>query len=413
MRDRRIILFLAGILAVAAVAFLVHRRTSQANAGAQRQQAQAANRAVPVVATAVQKRDVPIYLDGLGNVTAFKTVTVRSQVDGRLDQVLFKEGQQVRKGELLARIDPRPFQNQLKQAQGALARDKAQLEAAKVNLERFRQLAQKKLIAAQQADDQAALVGQLTGAVEVDQGQIDAARLNLDYASIRSPIDGVTGLRIVDAGNLVHASDQNGLVLITQLDPIAVVFSLPQDELPSVMQELARGALAVEAWSRDGGQKLATGSLALVDNQINAATATLRLKAVFPNPQRLLWPNQFVKARLLLTTRKDALVVPSTVPQRGPEGTFAYVIQQDQTVQPRNIEVEHTEGDLAVIGKGLSEGEQVVVDGQSQLRAGSKVVPRQAGAPERSPREGELQRGAQKEGPKADAPRQQARGARQ
>ncbi|HEY6907736.1 MAG TPA: efflux RND transporter periplasmic adaptor subunit, partial [Myxococcales bacterium] len=242
MRDRRVILFVAGILAVVAVGFLVHRRTSQANAGAQRQQAQAANRAVPVVATAVQKRDVPIYLDGLGNVTAFKTVTVRSQVDGRLDQVLFKEGQQVRKGELLARIDPRPFQNQLKQAQGALARDKAQLQAAKVNLERFQQLAQKKLIAPQQADDQAALVGQLTGAVEVDQGQIDAARLNLDYASIRSPIDGVTGLRLVDAGNLVKASDQNGLVLITQLDPIAVVFSLPQDELPGVMQELSRGA---------------------------------------------------------------------------------------------------------------------------------------------------------------------------
>jgi membrane fusion protein, multidrug efflux system len=415
MRDRRVILLLAGILAVVAVGFLVHRRTSQANAGAQRQQAQFANRAVPVVATAVQKRDVPIYLDGLGNVSAFKTVTVRSQVDGRLDQVLFKEGQKVSKGELLARIDPRPFQNQLKQAQGALARDKAQLEAAKVNLERFLQLAQKKLIAAQQADDQAALVGQLTGAVEVDQGQIDAARLNLDYASIRSPIDGVTGLRIVDAGNLVHASDQNGLVLITQLDPIAVVFSLPQDELPQVMRELARAAMAVEAWSRDGAQKLATGDLALVDNQINAATATLRLKAVFPNPQRLLWPNQFVKARLLLTTRKDALVVPATVPQRGPEGTFAYVIQQDQTVQPRPIEVDTTEGALAIVGKGLSEGEQVVVDGQSQLRAGSKVIPRQAGAPSLPPREGELQRApaGQKEGPKADAPHQQARGPRQ
>jgi len=414
MRDRRVILLIAGVLAVAAVAFLVHRSTSQKKEGAQRQQAQAANRAIPVVATPVQKRDVPIYLDGLGNVTAFRTVTVRSQVDGRLDQVLFKEGQQVRKGELLARIDPRPFQNQLKQAQGALARDRAQMAAAKVNLERFKTLAQKKLIAAQQADDQAALVGQLAGAVEVDQGQIDAARLNLDYASIRSPIDGVTGLRLVDSGNLVHASDVNGLVLITQLDPIAVLFSLPQDELPRVILELSRGELAVEAWSRDGAQKLATGNLMLVDNQINAATATLKLKAVFPNPQRLLWPNQFVKARLLLTVRKDALVVPSTVPQRGPEGTFAYVVQEDQTVQPRPIEVEATEAELSIVRKGLSEGEQVVVDGQNQLRAGSKVIPRQAGQPGRAPREGELQQGgpARDGGPRADTPRQ-PRGARQ
>jgi multidrug efflux system membrane fusion protein len=228
------------------------------------------------------------------------------------------------------------------------------------------------------------------------------ARLNLDYASIKSPIDGVTGVRIVDPGNLIRASDANGLVVITQLDPISVLFSLPQDELPRVMQELQRNALSVEAWSRDGAQKLATGQLALVDNQINAATATLRLKAVFPNPERLLWPNQFVKARLLLTTRKDALVVPSTVPQRGPEGTFAYVIQPDQTVQPRSIEIDHAEGDLVIVAKGLQEGEQVVVDGQNQLRAGSKVVPRQAGQPARAQREGEV--------PRADTPR---RGPRQ
>ncbi len=415
MRDRRIILLLVAVIAIAAIGFFVHRRTTQKQAGAQREQAAAAARPIPVIAGKVEKRDVPVYLDGLGNVTAFRTVTVRSQVDGRLDQVLFTEGQQVKTGEPLARIDPRPFQNQLKQAQGALARDEAQLRAAKVNLERYRQLAQKKLIAPQQADDQAALVGQLTGAIEVDRAQIDAAKLNLDYANIRSPIDGVTGVRLVDPGNLVHASDQNGLVLITQLDPIAVLFSLPQDELPNVMQELSRGTLTVEAWSRDGTQKLATGQLALVDNQINAATATLRLKAVFPNPQRLLWPNQFVKARLLLTTRKDALVVASTVPQRGPEGTFAYVIQQDQTVQPRPIDVALTEGDVAIVAKGLNEGEQVVVDGQSQLRAGSKVVPRQAGQPNRAPpREGEVQPAAvapRLDGPKADAPR--ARGARQ
>ena len=379
MRDRRILIVVVAAALIAGVAWFVHSRTVKQAAGAARDQAQAANRQVPVIAAAVQKRDVPIFLDGLGSVAAFKTVTVRSQVDGRLDQVLFREGQAVHAGDLIARIDPRPFQNQLHQAEGALARDGAQLKAAQLNLERYKNLVQQKLIAQQQSDDQAALVGQLEGAVQVDRATIDVARLNLDYANIKAPIDGVTGVRIVDPGNLVRAADATGLVVLAQLDPISVIFSLPQDELPRVMQQLAAGQLPVEAWSRDGGQKLASGKLALIDNQINAATATLRLKAVFPNPQRLLWPNQFVKARLLLTTRKDALVVPATVPQRGPEGTYAYVIQPDQTVQPRPIEVEITEGDLAVISRGLSEGEQVVADGQSQLRAGARVAPRPAG----------------------------------
>lgn len=402
MKDRRIILLVVAVVVVAAIAWVVHKRTTAQQAGAAREQQAAANRQVPVVEAAVARRDVPIYLDGLGTVTALKTVTVRSQVDGRLDKVLFREGQPVKTGDLLAQIDPRPFINQLKQGQGALARDDAQLKGAKLNLERYRQLAAQKLIAPQQADDQAALVGQLEGAVEVDKATIASARLNLDYASIRSPCDGVTGIRQVDAGNLVHASDQNGIVVITQLDPIAVIFSLPQDELPRVMSQLQKDPLPVEAWSRDGAQKLSAGQLALVDNQINQATATMRLKAVLPNPQHLLWPNQFVKARLLLTTRKDALVVPSTVPQRGPEGTFAYVIQQDQTVQPRPIDVEITEGDLAVISRGLSEGEKVVADGQNQLRAGSKVAARPAGGgQQRPPREGE--------GPKADTPKRGGR----
>ena len=396
MRDRKILLVVVAVVAIAAIGFFVYRRSTQKKqASAQRDQAQAAARVIPVVAAAVQRRDVPIYLDGLGNVTAFKTVTVRSQVDGLLQEVLFREGQPVKSGEILARIDPRPFLNQLRQAQ---------LQAAKVNLERYKQLAAKKLIPQQQADDQAAMVGQLEGTVQVDRATIQSAKLSLDYASIKSPIEGVSGVRIVDPGNLVHASDTNGLVVITQLDPITVLFSLPQDELPRVMRELQAGQMTVEAWSRDGSQKLSTGQLALVDNQINAATATLRLKAVFPNPQRLLWPNQFVKARLLLTTRKDALVVASSVPQRGPDGTFAYVIQQDQTVQPRNIEIDHTEGEMAIVAKGLTEGEQVVVDGQNQLRAGSKVAARQAGQPARTQREGE--------GPRADSPRSTPRGPR-
>src|SRR3954462_3290651 len=228
MKGRRIVVVLVALAAIAAVGIFVYRRTSQKRAAADNNAAaQAAARAVQVVVGNVQKRDVPIYLDGLGNVTAFKTVTVRSQVDGRLDQVLFREGQAVKTGELLARIDPRPFQNQLQQARGALERDKAQLEGAKRNLDRYKQLAAKKLIAQQQADDQAATVGQFEGAVRVDQATIEVARLNLDYASIKSPIAGATGVRRVAKGNLVRASDANGLVVITQLDPIAVLFSLP------------------------------------------------------------------------------------------------------------------------------------------------------------------------------------------
>jgi multidrug efflux system membrane fusion protein len=410
MRDRRIVLLFVAVVLIGGIAWFVHKRTSSKQAGAARDAQAAAGRPVPVVTGVVTKKDVPIYLDGLGNVTAFYTVTVHSQVDGRLDQVLFKEGQVVKKGDLLARIDPRPFNNQLHQAQGALARDAAQLKGAKVNLERYQQLAQQKLIAQQQADDQGALVGQLEGAVELDRAQIDSAKLNLDYAQIRSPIDGVTGVRLVDPGNIVHASDQTGLVIVAQLDPISVIFSLPQDDLPRVSTELSRGVLQVEAWSRDNGQKLAAGRLTLVDNQINAATATLRLKAVFPNPQHLLWPNQFVNARLLLTTRKDALTVASTVPQRGPEGTFAYVVEGD-SAQQKPIEVESTQGDIAIISKGLNEGEQVVVDGQSQLRPGSKVQARPAGQQQARPqREGAVPAEGQKpDGPRANAPPKRGR----
>jgi membrane fusion protein, multidrug efflux system len=333
-------------------------------------------RVVPVVATQVERRDVPIFLEGLGNVVAFKTVAVRPQVDGRLEQVLFREGQEVKQGAVLAQIDRRPFLIQLHQAEGAQARDSAQLRDLKLNLERYKDLRARKLIAQQQVDDQAALVGQLEGAVQIDQAAIESAKLNLDYARILAPIDGTTGIRQVDPGNIVHAADPTGIVVITQLDPISMIFTLPEDELPRIAPELARGQLPVEAWSRDGRTRLAIGKLGLVDNQINASTGTVRLKAIFENPQHLLWPNQFIKARLQLTTRKDALVVPSTVVQRGAEGTYAYVINQDQTVAPRAVEVELTQGDQTLIAKGLAEGEQVVVDGQAQLRAGAKVLPR-------------------------------------
>jgi multidrug efflux system membrane fusion protein len=292
--------------------------------------------------------------------------------------VLFREGQAVRAGQVLAQIDPRPFRVQLEQGQGALARDQAQLRAARLTLQRDEDLLRRKLIAQQDVDNQAAVVGQFEGAVRIDQAQIDSARLNLEYARITSPIEGVTGVRLVDPGNLVHPSDATGLVVLTQLDPVAVLFTLPQDYLPQVAQQMELSTLTVEAWSRDGNVKLGAGELLVIDNQINQNTATMRLKATFGNPQRLLWPNQFVKARLLLTVRKGAIVVPSTAVQRGPEGTFAYVVGADQTVQPRPIEVELTQGDLSAIARGLSPGEVVVSDGAAALRPGAKVAPRPA-----------------------------------
>jgi multidrug efflux system membrane fusion protein len=336
-------------------------------------------RAVPVLPATVVRRDVPVYLEGIGSVVAYKTVTVRSQVDGRLIQVLFREGQAVRKGEVLAQIDARPFQVQLHQAEGALARDRAQLENANLVVKRDRALVGQKLIAQQQLDTDQALAGQTEGTVRIDQAAIESARLNLDYARITSPVNGVTGVRLVDPGNVVHAADLGGIVVVTQLDPVAVLFNLPQDELPRISDQMAHGKLGVEVYGRDGATALGKGELELIDNQINQATSTLRLKAIVPNPEHHLWPNQFVKARLLLSTHKGALVVPASTLQRGPDGTFVYVIGTDQTVTVRPVEAVSPTGDLAIIDKGVSEGEIVVADGQNQLRPGSKVSVRESG----------------------------------
>ncbi|HMK72686.1 MAG TPA: efflux RND transporter periplasmic adaptor subunit, partial [Myxococcaceae bacterium] len=312
----------------------------------------------------------------------YYTVTVRAQVDGQLTQVSFKEGQPVKKGEVLAQVDPRPFLNALHQAEGQHARDSATLATNRLDLQRYEDLAQKKLVAAQQADDQRGLVQQYEAAIRVDQAAIDAAKLNLEYARIASPIDGIAGIRNIDPGNIVHASDQTGVVLVTQLEPIAVIFSLPQDVLPQVAQYQGQGELEVVAFNRDGSAELGRGKLAVIDNAINASTATLRLKAVLPNQDHALWPNQFVKARLLLTTRAGALVVPTPAIQRGPKGTFVYVVGPGNTVAVRPVELDSTEGALALISKGLTSGEQVVVDGQNQIRPGSLVQPRSAeGAP--------------------------------
>src|SRR4051812_34571694 len=342
-------------------------------------------RPVPVVVARASNRDVPVFLDGLGNAVPLVTVTVRPQVDGPLTTVLFQEGQRVKKGDLLARIDPRPFAIQLHQAQAALARDQAQAKNAQVNLKRYIALHEQGLATQEQLDDQRATADQLAGTIKSDQAQIENAQLQLAYTQVRSPVDGVTGVRQVDQGNIVHASDANGIVVVTQLAPMAIVFTLPQDNLPQINREIAAG-LQIEAYSRDGDRLLGRGKLSLVDNQVSLTTATVRLKGIVPNPDKALWPNEFVRARLLLATRTGALSVPAPAVQRGPQGTFVYVVTADQTAALRPVEVETVQDQWAVISKGIQTGDQVVVEGQNQLRPGAKVALRasaagQAGGP--------------------------------
>ncbi len=369
----RVVLLVLLVAVVGATAWALSARQHAAQATAAAAASAANNRVTSVLTAQVTQRDVPVWLEGLGNVAAFYTVTVKTQVDGRIDKVLFTEGQHVKKGEVLAQIDPRPFAIQLASAQAAYARDMANLKNARVNLDRYKTLVQQNLIAVQQMTDQQASVAQLEAQVQADQAQIDSAKLNLDYARIVSPIDGVTGVRLVDPGNVVHAADATGLVVVAQLDPIAVFFTLPEDDLAAVHDAMAKGDLTVEAMSRNGDKAIGQGKLAVIDNEINQATATIRLKAIFPNPQGLLWPNQFVKARLRLATRKNAIVAPAAVVQHGPQGTFAYVVGSDSTAVVRPVTVDAIQGETAIVTKGLALGEQVVTDGQAQLRPGARV----------------------------------------
>jgi multidrug efflux system membrane fusion protein len=335
---------------------------------------------VPVAVATAERRDVPVYLKGLGSVTASNTVSVKSRVDGQLAQVNFKEGQHVNTGELLAVIDPRPFQVALDQAQANFFRDQAQLKDARLNYERFKSLLDESgAMSQQQVDTQKAAADQLEGAVRADQAAIDNAKLNLLYSHITSPISGRVGLRLVDAGNMVHAADTNPLLVITQLQPIAVVFTLPEDSLLTVSQHMHQSTLPVEAYSRDDLTRLATGKLLTIDNQIDQSTGTGRLKAMFDNPDDALWPNQFVNVRLLLETHKDSIVIPSVAVQTGPQGSYVFTVRPDNTVAVSPVKVSFTQNNVASIASGVGPGDVVVVDGQDKLQAGSKVDPHASG----------------------------------
>jgi len=333
--------------------------------------------AVPVVVATAYKGDLPVYFNGLGTVTAFNTVTVRSRVDGQIVKVNFTEGQYVKEGDSLIEIDPRPFQVQLEQAQGQLAKDQAQLRDVQVDYERYQLLYKEGVIPKQQLDSQQAQVGQFEGAIKADQAQIDNAKLQITYSHITAPIGGRVGLRLVDIGNIVHASDTTGLVVITQLQPISVIFTLPQDQLPQVMAQMRSRTLAVEAFDRDNTDKIAGGKLLTIDNQIDTTTGTYKLKAVFDNSKNELFPNQFVNVHLLVDTKKNVVLVPTTAILRGPKGTYVFAVGSNNKVSVKNITLAESNGNISGVSTGLGDGDVVVVDGQDKLQEGSQVDPRQ------------------------------------
>jgi multidrug efflux system membrane fusion protein len=334
----------------------------------------AATPIVPVVADRVSSHDVPIYLRGVGTVIAYNTVLVRSQIQGQITKIAFTEGQTVHAGDLLAQIDPRPYQAQVDQVTATRDRDQAQLANAQANLGRYTQLGDKGWATPQLVDTQKAQVAQLQSAIKADEALIEAAKVQLDYTRLISPIDGVTGVRQVDVGNIIHPTDPNGLVVVTQIEPISVIFTLPETDLPKIQQQMPKGTLSVLAYSQDSTIKLDEGKLTLVDNEILQTTGSIRLKAEFANTAHRLWPGELINVWLLLDTRHDGLTVPASAVQQGQQGAFTYVINSDNTVQVRPVTVSQISGGQALVDSGLTANEQVVVDGQYKLQAESHVT---------------------------------------
>jgi multidrug efflux system membrane fusion protein len=332
-----------------------------------------ARSSVPVTVAVVGRQDVPIYLQGLGTVQASETVAIRSQVDGKLASINFREGQEVRPGDILAVVDPAIYQAQLDQASAKKSQDEAQLSNAKADLDRYVRLVQTNAGTRQQVDTQTALVAQLTAQVRADEATIESARTYLGYTKIVSPIDGRTGIRLVDSGNIIHASDAAPIVMVTRIKPIDVIFSLPQKHLVAVRDAMSRGKVSVFADDQDSGRVLAEGTLGLIDNRIDQTTSSIKLKASFDNQSESLWPGQFVTVRLLSETRRNAVAVPSVAVQRGPQGLFTWVVREDNSVEARPIDVDVLQTDVTIIKGGVVDGDRVVVDGQYRLREGAHV----------------------------------------
>ncbi len=388
-RPRRRWLWVAVVVLGMGAAYLFwHRGANTASAGRPNTRNARGPMVIPVVGAKAQRGDLNVVLTGLGSVTPIYTVTVKSRVDGQLTKVLYKEGQVVQRGMLLAEIDPRPFQVQLMQAEGQLAKDQSALDNARLDLQRYETLAPHNAIPQQQVATQKALVEQYQGTVKTDEGQVASAKLNLAYCQITAPVTGRVGLRLVDPGNMVHATDQNGLLVITQVQPISVVFTLAEDQLPAVFRHMASGQrLGVTAYSRDNKTKLAEGSLSSIDNQIDPTTGTVKLRATFDNRDNALFPNQFVNVGLLVERKRGVTMVPTAAIQRNAANTYVYLVKPDSTVTVRNIGVGTTEGDQSEVASGLSPGDVVVMTGVDKLQEGSKVTVHLAG--EKPPRQAE------------------------
>jgi len=373
-RSRLIYYSVAGLAVIAIVAgfvFLRHGKTTTV-AGPPK---------VPVTITETAQRDVPIYYDALGTVQAFNTVSIRAQVTGQIVSINFRQGQDVHKGDVLAKIDPTPFKANLDQAVAKKGEDRAQLIDAEKDLERFTTLVKKDFETQQNVDLQQAKVDQLKATIDADQGAIEASQTQLDYATIVAPIDGVVGFRQIDLGNIIHPTDANPLTVLTQIKPSQVIFTLPQSDLGPVREAMLHGGVSVLAFDQNDKEQLAEGRLLLIDNQIDQTTSTIRLKAEFPNNDERLWPGEFVRNRILIATQKDAVTLPSVAVQRGPDGTYVWVVKQDNTVEQRPITTQTVNEDMTIATKGLTAGERVVLNGQSRLDVGTHVDIRSQNAP--------------------------------